>query len=93
MSRLHPRATPRPRATGALERTRRSNQRRLVRTVVLGALAVGAAIVWLASEFGMDGRELVGYALTSFGLVLGMVLLAVLGAGLLRALKKLLGSR
>lgn len=80
-------------STGALERARRSSQRRLVRTIVLGTIAVFAAIAWLATEFGMDRDELLGYAVTSLALVLGMVLLALLGAAVLRALRKLMSRR
>jgi hypothetical protein len=71
----------------------RSNQqhRRLVRTIVLGTLAVAAGIYWLAGELGMDKQELLNFARTSALLVGAAVLLALLGAGLLRALKKLLG--
>jgi high-affinity Fe2+/Pb2+ permease len=76
--------------TGALKRTRRSSQRRLVRTVVLGTLAVAAAIAWLASEFGMDTGELIDYAVTSVMLVLAVVVLALVGAAVLWVIKRLL---
>lgn len=79
--------------SGALHRTRRSSQRRLVRTIVLGSLAVAAAIAWLASEFGMDMGELVGYVATSLLLVLAVVVLSLAGAALLRVLKRLIGRR
>ncbi len=81
------------RNAGALERTRRSTQRRLVRTIVLGAVAVFAGIAWLAMEFGMDRDELIGYALTSLMLVLAMVALALVGVVLIRLVRWLLGRR
>lgn len=70
--------------------TRSVQQRRLIRTIVLGSVAVFAAIAWLSSELGMDRGELIEYALTGLWLVLGMVVLALAGAALLRGLKWLL---
>ena len=70
--------------------TRSVQQRRLIRTIVLGSVAVFAAIAWLSSELGMDRDELIEYALTGLWLVLGMVVLALAGAALLRGLKWLL---
>lgn len=69
----------------------RSNQhhRRLVRTIVLGTVAVVAGIAWLAGELGMNKEELLDFAGTSALLVGAMVLLALLGAAVLRGLKKL----
>jgi peptidoglycan/LPS O-acetylase OafA/YrhL len=78
---------------GAVQRTRRSSQRSLVRTIVLGTLAVLAAIVWLAAEFGMDTGDLIEYAVTSVVLVLGIVVLAVAGAATLRMAKRLFRRR
>ncbi|MDZ7670646.1 MAG: hypothetical protein U5Q16_14940 [Gammaproteobacteria bacterium] len=71
----------------------RSNlqQRRLVRTIVLGTVAVVAGIAWLAGELGMDKEELLDFAGTSVLLVGAMVVLALLGAAVLRVLKKLFG--
>jgi len=67
--------------------SRHSSQRRLVRTIVLGAIAVAAAIWWLSDALGMDRDELLDFALTGLWLVLAMVVLALAGAALLRALK------
>lgn len=63
-------------------------QRRLTRTIVLGALAVAAGIAWLARDLGMNPAELKTFALTSLGLVLGIMALAVVGAVLLRLLRR-----
>ncbi|MEQ8859376.1 MAG: hypothetical protein RIC56_12080 [Pseudomonadales bacterium] len=68
-----------------------SRQRRLVRTIVLGSLAVVASIAWLSGQLGMDRAELLDFALTSVLLVAGLVVLAVFGAVALRLLKRLLG--
>lgn len=77
------------RETGAPARRHGSSQRRLARSVVLGALAVAAAIAWLATELGMDTDELLGFAGTSLLLVGSMVVLAVGGAGLVRLIRRL----
>jgi uncharacterized membrane protein len=63
--------------------------RRLTRTIVLGAVVVFLAIYWLADEMGLDRDELLGYALTSLMLVGVLVVLALLGAALMRLLKRL----
>jgi biotin transporter BioY len=55
---------------------------------VLGAVAVFAGIAWLARELGMDAAELRGFAVTSLWLVLAIMVLAVLGAVLLRLLRR-----
>lgn len=58
-------------------------QRRLTRTVLLGSLAVAAAIAWLALEWEVDYRMLIDYALVSLLLVLAAVVLAAAGGLLL----------
>lgn len=68
-------------------------QRRLVRTIVLGAIALVAGLAWLARQLGIEAEELLSFARISFFLVLGTVLLGVLGAALLRGLKWLLRRR
>jgi high-affinity Fe2+/Pb2+ permease len=70
-----------------------TRQQRLVRTIVLGAIAVAAAIAWLAVELGMDPHVLAHYAWTSLLLVLAVIALAVAGAGLLRLVRWLTGRR
>ncbi|HEX7034538.1 MAG TPA: hypothetical protein VF210_02110 [Pseudomonadales bacterium] len=63
-------------------------QRRLTRTIVLGSLAVAAAIAWLAIEWEADLEELLGYALVSLLLVLFSVALASAGGVLIWALRR-----
>lgn len=55
---------------------------RLVRSVVLGSVAVAFAIYWLAESYGVDWRELLGYLKASLAFVLFFALAGVL-AGLL----------
>lgn len=68
-----------------------SRQRRLARSVLLGAVAAFAGIAWLASGLGMDSGELWGFAAGSALLVLAVVVAALVAAALLRAVKRLLG--
>ena len=70
-------------------RGRGTNHRRLVRTLLLGTLAVAASIYWLAVEYGVDMRELAGYLGASFLFVILFAALAIAGAVVLRAVKKL----
>ncbi len=70
-----------------------SRQSRLVRSIVLGALAVAAGVGWLAVELGMDRRVLAEYALTSLALVAVLVVLAVAGAVVLRLVRRIIGRR
>jgi hypothetical protein len=73
----------------ALRRSRGSGHRRLVRTVVLGTLAVAAGIAWLAVEYGMNTDELLDFAFASLALVVGAIVLALAGGALLWGLKRL----
>ncbi len=67
--------------------SRHDNQRRLVRSIVLGTIAVAAAIWWLSDELGMDQGELLEFAVTGLWLVLGTVILALAGAAVVQGLK------
>ena len=64
-------------------------QRRLMRTLLLGTLAVAAAIYWLAREYGMDMAELAGFLWASLAFVAGLAIAALAGAALLRAARRL----
>jgi apolipoprotein N-acyltransferase len=55
---------------------------RLTRTVLLGSVAVGFGIYWLARSYGVDTAELFGYLKTSLAFVLFFALFGVL-AGML----------
>lgn len=66
------------------------SQRRLVRTVLLGSLAVGLAIHWLADAYGVDGRMLLSALWMSIGFVVLLAGLAVVGGLLLGLAKRLL---
>ncbi len=86
------RRRPRPRKPGGAEQRLRAGRQhggRLTRTIVLGALVVLLGIAWLARELELDVDELLGYALTSLLLVGGLVALALLGAIVLRLLRRL----
>ena len=69
-------------------RSRGIDQRRLARTLSLGALAAAAAIYWLAVEYGVDMRELAGYLWASVLFVILLAALALGGAIVLRLARK-----
>ncbi|MCH8141668.1 MAG: hypothetical protein E2O61_08680 [Gammaproteobacteria bacterium] len=69
----------------------RKKKDRLPRTIVLGAIAVFLAIIWLAKELDMDRDELLGYLVTSLLFVGVAIVFAMLAGGLVWLLKKLLG--
>lgn len=76
------------RSRSAVGRVR--SQRRLVRTVLLGSVAVGLAIHWLADAYGVDGRMLLSALWRSIGFVALLAGLAVAGGLLLGLAKRLL---
>ena len=59
------------------------SQRRLARTLLLGSVAVGLAIYWLADAYGVDARDLLPALWVSIGLVALLAALAVVGGVLL----------
>jgi hypothetical protein len=63
--------------------------RRLMRTIVLGTVAVAFAIYWLADAYEVDTEELLSYLRTSLAFVLLFVVAGVLGGLLLRGLRRL----
>jgi len=67
----------------------RTSQRRLTRTIVLGTLAVVAAIGWLTREFGLDVRELASFLGQSLVLVGILIACGFAGAYLLRLISRL----
>ena len=67
-----------------------NRSRRLTRTILLGSVVVFLAIAWLAEELDLDTAELRSYLMTSVLLVLGVVLLAVLAAGLISLIRRFL---
>ena len=68
------------------------SQRRLARTVLLGAVAVGLAIHWLADAYGVDGGSLLSALWMSIGFVALLAGLAVVGGLLLGLVKRWLGT-
>ena len=76
------------RSRSAVGRVR--SQRRLVRTVLLGSVAVGLAIHWLADAYGVDGRMLLSALWRSIGFVALLAGLALVGGLLLGLAKRML---
>lgn len=69
----------------------RKKKDRLPRTIVLGAITVLLAIIWLAKELDMDREELLGYLVTSLLFVGVAIVFAMVAGGLVWLIKKLLG--
>ena len=61
---------------------------RLLRTVLLGTIAVTFAIFWLGEQYGIDRDVILDFLLTSAVFVGGLVLLAGLGAVCLLLFKR-----
>lgn len=63
------------------------NKSRLTRTVLLGALAAVLGIWWLGRAYEVDSATLLGFLFFSALFVAGSIVLALAGAGALRALR------
>ena len=74
-------------------RPRAQSHRRLTRTLLLGTAAAAAAIYWLAVNYQVDMVELAGYLGASVLFVALFAALAVAGAVLYRALRRLTRRR
>lgn len=79
-----------PRRTHAVERNeaRRLANARLVRTVILGAIATAAGFYWLGQQYGIEPDVMRGYVLTALLFVGVLASLGLLGAGLLLLFKR-----
>ena len=69
--------------------TRRVSNVRLIRTIVLGFIAVSVALIWLGDQFGIDRAESLEYLTMALLFVGGLVLLGLVGFLLLLGVKKL----
>ncbi len=67
----------------------RAKKDRLPRTIVLGAVAVLLAIIWLSKELGLDRDELLGFLGVSLLFVGVSIGCAVVAGGLIWLIKKL----
>lgn len=66
---------------------------RLVRTVLLGTVAMVAAFYWIGQQYGVDPEVMRGYILTTLLFVGVLVGLGLLGAVLLLAVKRFTQGR
>ena len=71
--------------------TRKAQYLRLVRTVVLGTIAVAVAIIWLGDQYGIAREETLQYLLGAAIFVVGLALLGLLGSGGLLVVRRILG--
>lgn len=88
-------STRRMQKTRAVERNeaRRSANIRLIRTVILGAIATVAAFYWLGRQYGIDPDVMKEYIITTLLFVGVLAGLGLLGAGLLLLIKKITRGR
>ena len=68
---------------------KRAASQRLVRTILLGSVAVVLALAWLVREFQLDVDELLGFLGVSVVFVLGFAACGVLGFALVWLVKRL----
>ena len=61
---------------------------RLTRTVLLGAVAAVAGIWWLGRAYDVEDSRLLGYLLASLLFVAAAIVLAVVGAVVVRVLRR-----
>ncbi len=86
---VEPRSSRNPKINKkAATQASRNQSRKLLRSVVLGTLALGAGVYYFAGQFGVDQRELLGYMGVSALMVAGLVVAAALLAALLRLLRR-----
>ena len=57
---------------------------KMTRSVLFGTLVAVVGISWLTREMDLDVRQMLDYLVTSFGLVLLVIVLAALVAALIR---------
>ena len=82
----------RERLQGAPARRRTRNHARLVRTILLGTVAVALAIAWLADAYGVETKDLLQALMASLSFVGIFAALALIG-GLLLGLARWLWRR
>ena len=61
---------------------------RIGRTIVLGTLAAALGIWWLGRAYGIESSRLLGFLMTSLLFVAALIVSAVGGAALIRALRR-----
>lgn len=66
---------------------------RLTRSILLGAVAAGFALYWLADSYGVDPRELVENLQTSLVFVAVFILAGLVGGAILWLLRRFKNSR
>ena len=75
-------------AVERVESTKKS-WRRLIRTLVLGTVATVLALIWIADQYGIEREVILSFLGTSTLFVLVLVMLGLVGAGILLAVKRL----
>ena len=68
--------------------TVRRNSFRLIRTIVLGTIAVIAAFFWIGEQYGLDRDKMFDYLTSSLLFIVFLAGVGVVGAILLTLLKR-----
>ncbi len=81
--------------TRASERVsaQRKGSGRMLRTILLGTVAMVAGVLWLGDQYGVEREETIELLLTSGAFVLLLTAAGVFGALLIRLLRWLLSRR
>ena len=81
--------------TRASERVsaQRKSTPRMLRTILLGTVAMVAGIIWLGDQYGVERQETIELMLASAGFVLGLTAAGVLGAVFIRLLRHVFNLR
>ena len=80
------------RASERVSASRKSTPR-MLRTILLGTVAMVAGIIWLGDQYGVERQETIDLMLASAGFVLGLTAAGVLGAVFIRLLRHVFNRR
>lgn len=73
--------------------SQRKNNNRMLRTILLGTVAMIAGVLWLGEQYGVEREETLNLLAASAGFVLILVATGLLGAGVIWVVRLLLRKR
>lgn len=73
--------------------SQRKNNNRMLRTILLGTVAMIAGVLWLGEQYGVEREETLNLLAASAGFVLILVATGLLGAGIIWVVRLLLRKR
>jgi hypothetical protein len=71
----------------------RKNNNRMLRTILLGTVAMIVGVLWLGEQYGVEREETLNLLAASAGFVLTLVAAGLLGAGVIWLVRLLLRKR